>query len=108
MWGQGYQITAEYDPSKRAIPIHIWHQNAQNNIVSAAAPLTFDAIDEGAYSVAALHITIEAANQLMDDLWRAGVRPTGVRNQSELVDAKDKHIDDLRAITTTLLGKVTR
>lgn len=35
---------------------------------------------------------------LMDDLWRAGVRPAESMSQGALIGAKDKHLEDMRII----------
>jgi hypothetical protein len=46
----------------------------------------------------------EWKQDLMDDLWRAGIRPTdSPRATPELIAAKDDHIKDLRNMITAIL-----
>lgn len=42
----------------------------------------------------------EEAQSLMEALWHAGLRPRGFKNEPAhpLIEAKDRHIADLRAI----------
>ncbi|MFP4598035.1 MAG: hypothetical protein ACLFVJ_07275 [Persicimonas sp.] len=62
----------------------------------------WEKIEEGAALPAdykpAIRLQRGAAQQLMDDLWRAGLRPEGVKSASDVVEAKDAHIDDLRRV----------
>lgn len=51
-----------------------------------------------------LKIEFSVAQELMDSLFSIGIRPTYARDFSEVVSAKDLHIDDLRAITNKLMG----
>ena len=39
----------------------------------------------------------------MNDLWNAGVRPTGVRNKDETINAISHHLDDMRALVSVKL-----
>jgi hypothetical protein len=45
----------------------------------------------------ALELPVPFAKALMTELWRVGVRPAGVRDDSDRVVAMQSHIDDLRA-----------
>lgn len=45
-----------------------------------------------------IHLEFEQAQLLMDQLWNVGIRPTDNRDRSEVINAKDQHIDDLRLI----------
>ena len=99
------RMSAEYDPSARAIPLYVWARQP-NGELFAARPVVFEPVDETLMREPTLYLSLENANSLMDDLWRAGVRPTNIRNQSEIVNAKDRHIEDLRVFATKLLDKV--
>lgn len=45
-----------------------------------------------------------AAQQLMDDLWQAGLRPTEGTGSAGALAATQKHLDDMRAITFNKLN----
>jgi hypothetical protein len=56
---------------------------------------------------ARLHLDDEAAQQLMNDLWTAGFRPTYGQDSKPIdqaIKAMESHIEDLRGITFHLLG----
>ena len=46
-----------------------------------------------------------SAQQLFDDMVKAGFRPTGKPNSEGIIGAKQAHIDDLRTALMTVLGK---
>jgi hypothetical protein len=43
-------------------------------------------------------LSMQSAQQLIDDLWHAGLRPTAGKSSEGLVEAKQQHINDLRTI----------
>ncbi|MFA7209650.1 MAG: hypothetical protein WC120_05250 [Parcubacteria group bacterium] len=43
-------------------------------------------------------LSMVAAKQLMDDLWRAGVRPTDAVSGDATTEATRKHLDDMRKL----------
>jgi hypothetical protein len=45
----------------------------------------------------------ENTQKLMDQLWNAGYRPSGIKNKDIAMGAMDKHIEDLRRIAFKLL-----
>lgn len=49
-------------------------------------------------------ISGDMAQQLCDNLWRLGYRPSRAQDASPVIEAKQQHIDDLRAV----LGKAGR
>lgn len=69
---------------------------------SVATSVTFERIpeDEGAaYAVdPTLKLGLPEAQQLMDELWRAGVRPVEAHGTSGQLQAMEKHLDDMRRI----------
>jgi hypothetical protein len=46
-----------------------------------------------------------ASQALMDALWDAGLRPSARGCESDLVEAKDAHIGDLRALLNRVTGE---
>lgn len=45
-----------------------------------------------------IKLSREAAQQLLDDLYNAGFRPTVVRHDEGLIEALKEHVDDFRKI----------
>ncbi len=48
----------------------------------------------------------EEIQELMDDMWQAGLRPSSTSSATDLVEAKDQHIGDLREFMRDLMKKV--
>jgi hypothetical protein len=46
----------------------------------------------------------EDAQTLMDDLWRAGLRPTEGRQSEGVTAAQNRHLEDMRKLTFSKLG----
>lgn len=65
--------------------------------VMAAQPTVFSGIDEDAVLPTALSLSAEQATELMDALWKEGVRPTGVGSPGEL-GATKYHLEDMRKL----------
>jgi hypothetical protein len=51
-----------------------------------------------------VRLTMENAQELMDDLWASGVRPTEGNGSAGAMRAAERHIDDLRKIAFKTLG----
>jgi len=70
-------------------------------VVAVGQPIEMrEARDDDRYSADLPIISIfpDAAQQLMDDLWRCGVRPTEGCGSTGQLDAVRSHLADLRAI----------
>ena len=63
-----------------------------------AEPVTMTLEDKGLYHEPAAILGKAPAQQLMDDMWNAGIRPTNAQHSAELIDAMQGHIVDLRTI----------
>lgn len=64
-------------------------QEQDRSVMPDADPLFVDQID---------------AQNLMDQLWNAGIRPTDSRDKSDVINAKDKHIEHMREVNFRLLN----
>lgn len=45
---------------------------------------------------APIRLDQESAQMLMNDLWNAGIRPSDACDKSDVINAKNQHIEDLR------------
>lgn len=54
--------------------------------------------DEGAYIPAPLRLTSGEAQQLIDELWRCGLRPTEGTGSAGSLKATENHLADMREI----------
>lgn len=53
-----------------------------------------------------LRLEQHEAQNLMDELWRAGIRPTNGAGSTGQLAATERHLDDMRKLTTRLLNAV--
>jgi hypothetical protein len=65
---------------------------------SCAMPLTMTVCSEGDYVEPFVRLDASAAQQLMDGLWRAGVRPVDAQAGDSQVAAIQAHLADMRRI----------
>lgn len=65
---------------------------------SVAQPLTMSPVPNGGYVEAFARITPEAAQELMDDLWRCGLRPSEGSGSAGALAATQRHLEDMRTL----------
>ncbi len=64
-----------------------------------AQPLTFEMMQEHAFSVApAISLDQTSAQALMDSLWDCGIRPTEGSGSAGAMAAVQKHLEDMRTL----------
>lgn len=71
-------------------------------------PLMFERASEGGFFPPAMSLTRESTQALMDALYFAGFRPTPLiegAGKSRVLDATQRHLDDMRVIAMKLLDK---
>lgn len=61
-------------------------------------------IERGQYVEPTFRLHGESAQQLMDDLWAAGFRPTEGRQSEGMASAQASHLADMRAIAFAKLN----
>lgn len=61
-------------------------------------PMPWAQVPEGAVAPVAFHLVPDAAQELMDDLWRCGIRPTEGAGTAGSMAAVQEHLKDMRAI----------
>jgi hypothetical protein len=77
-----------------------------NGRLSVMRPLVFEEIEEGAYiGEPALSLSVTESQQLMDELWRCGVRPTEGTGSAGSLAATERHLKDMQLIAKGLLKK---
>ena len=63
---------------------------------------------EGSDIPATLRLTADEAQVLMDDLWRAGTRPTEGAGSAGALAATERHLEDMRKLAFLALAKPLR
>lgn len=70
-----------------------------------AAPVTMVPHERGAIAQPMLRLDIQTAQQLMDELWQCGLRPTEGSGSAGSLAATERHLKDMQTIAMGLLRK---
>lgn len=73
-------------------------QRMVGNGSSVAAPITMVRHELSALVEPMLRIEIQQAQQLMDELWQCGLRPTEGTGSAGAMAATQKHLEDMRTL----------
>lgn len=83
----------------RALELHWYVRDEALKINSAVKSLELERVEEGQYyPEPAAYINYEDAQQLMDELWKCGIRPTEGAGTAGSMSATQKHLEDMRTI----------
>ena len=100
-------VAVEYSPPRRAFEFFIWVDTRDGKRKFADQFVYLDT-PEDTLTDPALSVDCDVAQQIMDDLWRTGLRPTNIRKEDLALSAKDDHIKDLQRVAFTLLDALNR
>jgi hypothetical protein len=85
-----------------------WHQGIEIMVHqggSYATSMVMEEIpDHAAIIEPTLRLSMTAAQELMDDLWASGLRPTEGAGSAGSLRATEKHLADMRTIAFSQLG----
>lgn len=68
------------------------------NSIASATNLVLTTREPGSLVEPMLTVSYEMAQELMDDLWRAGLRPSEGTGSAGAMAATERHLEDLRAM----------
>jgi len=95
--------SAQYRPMTDRVDLMIKASRGQQRYVLARAEMV--EVPPGEVpGVDPLSVSMHDAQRLMDDLWRAGLRPSDAIASTGQHEAQRQHIDDLRAVLFNQLG----
>lgn len=102
--GSRLRIQAERRPWMDKVEVHIVADSVDDGPLYAAQALTFVKVEEGAMrEEPAMSLRPAEAQLLMDELWRAGLRPTEGTGSAGSLAATERHLADMRNIAMGLL-----
>ena len=73
-----------------------------------AQPVVFEEAEEGNIIEPFATLSIQSAQQLMDELWNCGLRPTEGTGSAGSLKATEAHLEDMRTLVFSLLNKVRK
>lgn len=86
------RVRGHWNPVRNGFEIFVNVDQAER--VGIVKPLEVEFVEPGAMREPTMVVTEIAAEALMSDLWNAGFRPRGARNEADLVAALKFHRDD--------------
>ena len=95
-------VRANYDPTWMGFGVNILR--LEQNKCSFAVDMTLQTKQDGERVEPLFFLTMEHAQQLMDDLWNSGIRPQASHFTDVAFDAQNKHLQDMRTIVSKKLG----
>lgn len=96
------RIIASRHPWSEFVEIHVIEDRRDG---PHRGVLSFEPFEEGAFVEKTAAINQDAAQQLMDQLWSCGVRPTQGAGSAGSLAATEKHLKDMQDIAKGLLRK---
>lgn len=85
--------------------IDLYARKHEDDNCFVATALSWAPYTPGSIALPFHNISTTAAQQLMDELWRCGVRPTEAAGSAGAMAATQKHLEDMRTISMGLLAK---
>ena len=85
------------------VSISIQDRNKNNGRLSIVKELTLEEIPEGSMINETANISRESAQELMDDLYSIGIRPTDAAGTAGGMKATENHLNDMRKIVSKKL-----
>ena len=99
------EVRAERVFYRNRIDLAVFHRRTDGRI-DVGLPLTMQTIAEGEeISEPTLSLGTEAAQTLMDELWRCGLRPSEGTGSAGSLAATERHLKDMQTIAMGLLRK---
>lgn len=95
------EVYAERQIWQKGIALHIVERNHGEDSFSVAKPIEFEARrgdDVYLPSTEAILLPDSAAQMLIDELWKAGVRPTEGAGSAGSLAATERHLKDMQKI----------
>lgn len=86
----------------RDIKLHFAVQTPQGQM-AVAEPLVFRSVEPNTLLPEAVALSHDAAQQLMDELWQVGLRPSEGTGSAGALAATQKHLEDMQGIAIGLL-----
>ena len=83
----------------RGVDLRVVQQDADNHVFAEATRLLFQQTEEGAqWREPVITLKRDLAQNLLDELWRLGYRPTDGQMSVGQMQATERHLADFRAI----------
>ena len=109
MDSQNMKLYAQASPWRRTIEFLLMEKYPGENKVSVATEIVMETKDKSHYALAPLFsLSIDNAQELMDNLWQCGLRPTEGTGSAGSLKATQDHLKDLQSFVNRLLSMIEK
>ena len=88
-WGDGFDFL---------VMERSWDRNNPNATKRVVTAMTVSDVAPGSFYEPTLSMPDDAAQQLMDNLWAAGLRPSDAKESAGALAATTRHLEDMRRL----------
>ena len=101
------ELRIHFDPTHAAYSVYVFGRD-QHEVTHVGAPISMVPV-ESRYAIPnpTMKLDEDEIQRVMDDLWNAGIRPSHAGSASDVIEAKDAHIADMRLNSIVLDRHVT-
>lgn len=100
------EVRAERRLYKAGVDLHFF-ERLHSGRIAVARNMVFEEIDEDDFvGEGAIFLPIDAAQQLIDELWNCGLRPSEGTGSAGSLAATERHLQDMKAIAIGALEKI--
>ncbi len=104
--GEDILFRSAYNPATGNIDLYLWVTNYMNGEkqTSVAKNIEFENINTGEEAMPIARLCLSEAETLMNELWKAGVRPTNGEGSVGQLGATERHLEDMRTLVFKSAG----
>jgi hypothetical protein len=97
------KISVQREPWSDGVAVYIKAKTSPEGepIRAFALPLQFKTVAPGAFGMQpepCMHLSLDSAQRLIDELWGAGLRPTEGTGSAGSLAATQRHLEDMRTL----------
>ena len=96
-------LRAEYSVFTDRINVFVYQKTEKK--IAVGKPLVFEQVEVGAICDPSFSLKKSEAQELVDELWRAGLRPSEGTGSAGAMAATERHLKDMQKIAIGLLKK---
>ncbi len=98
-----FQIMARREDWSEGVSLHL-KEKTQGMGQLVAQPLVMKQVEQGLHIEPFLRLSINEAQQLIDELWQCGLRPSEGTGSAGSLKATENHLQDMRSIVMKKLN----
>lgn len=103
--GEGMKLRASLASFSRSVELFLYDDPRSPGKIRMATGLIFEDVEQGMFTPPTTRLDLSEAQELMDDLWQCGLRPSEGTGSAGAMAATQKHLEDMRKIAFKYIDK---